>query len=382
VTDIALAAPVSQPPATTLSEAEPPRRLPFTFEGRAGEYFRIWIVNLCLSIVTLGIYSAWATVRKKKYFYGNTSVDGANFDYHGDPRAILRGRVLAVGAFAVYTVVANFSPRTAAVLALAMLPAVPWLLLRSFRFNAVNSSYRHVRFGFHGEYRDMLKAVLPVCVFPLATLAFPQLKPDQDPGALEIAGSMLPALVFGALYPWMAARLRLIRFNGSTYGAAPFSCDVRVRSFYAIYFMATLVFVGGMFAVGSPVFLLGSLGMTVMIMLIGLAYLSAGSLSFAYTQSRVSNLVFNHTALAGGVRFRSDLPFLPLAKIYFTNLLAVVCTLGLAIPWAAVRTARFRAGHMQLEADAGLEAFAATATSHVGATGDEVGEVFGFDLAL
>ena len=28
------------------------------FHGRAGEYFGIWISNLFLSIVTLGIYSA------------------------------------------------------------------------------------------------------------------------------------------------------------------------------------------------------------------------------------------------------------------------------------------------------------------------------------
>ena len=33
--------------------------LPFSFTGRAGEYFRIWIVSLCLSLLTLGIYSAW-----------------------------------------------------------------------------------------------------------------------------------------------------------------------------------------------------------------------------------------------------------------------------------------------------------------------------------
>ena len=32
-------------------------RLSFTGSGR--EYFGIWIVNLLLSIVTLGIYSAW-----------------------------------------------------------------------------------------------------------------------------------------------------------------------------------------------------------------------------------------------------------------------------------------------------------------------------------
>src|SRR5258707_6333866 len=46
--------------------------VPLRFTGRAGEYFRIWIVNICLSIVTLGIYSAWAKVRRKRYFYGNT----------------------------------------------------------------------------------------------------------------------------------------------------------------------------------------------------------------------------------------------------------------------------------------------------------------------
>ena len=36
------------------------------FTGKAGEYFRIWIVNVCLSVVTLGIYSAWAKVRRKR----------------------------------------------------------------------------------------------------------------------------------------------------------------------------------------------------------------------------------------------------------------------------------------------------------------------------
>jgi hypothetical protein len=39
---------------------------PVRFTGSGGEYFRIWIVNLLLSIVTLGIYSAWATVRNRR----------------------------------------------------------------------------------------------------------------------------------------------------------------------------------------------------------------------------------------------------------------------------------------------------------------------------
>ena len=50
---------------------------PFQFTGTGGEYFKIWIVNILLSIVTLGIYSAWAKVRRKQYFYGNTRVAGS-----------------------------------------------------------------------------------------------------------------------------------------------------------------------------------------------------------------------------------------------------------------------------------------------------------------
>ncbi|MGZ5661700.1 MAG: DUF898 family protein, partial [Usitatibacter sp.] len=72
------------PQAAAPPEAEA-RILLFSFTGDAREYFRIWIVNLFLSVITLGIYSPWAKVRKKRYFYGNTWVAGANFDYHGNP---------------------------------------------------------------------------------------------------------------------------------------------------------------------------------------------------------------------------------------------------------------------------------------------------------
>ena len=40
---------------------------PFRFTGTGGEYFRIWIVNVMLSVVTFGIYSAWAKARRLQY---------------------------------------------------------------------------------------------------------------------------------------------------------------------------------------------------------------------------------------------------------------------------------------------------------------------------
>ncbi len=74
---------------------------PIIFKGNTAEYFGIWIVNLLLSIVTLGIYSAWAKVRRKKYFYHNTLIENVGFDYHAKPISILKGRLIAFAFFMV-----------------------------------------------------------------------------------------------------------------------------------------------------------------------------------------------------------------------------------------------------------------------------------------
>ncbi|WP_038928812.1 DUF898 family protein, partial [Yersinia pestis] len=67
------------------------------FKGEGGEYFSIWLVNLLLTIITLGVYSAWATVRRRRYFYGNTELNGDRFDYHAEPIEILKGRLMVIG---------------------------------------------------------------------------------------------------------------------------------------------------------------------------------------------------------------------------------------------------------------------------------------------
>ena len=52
------------PPASPPSPTQPPAHVAaLTFTGRGGEYFRIWVVNLLLTLITFGLYSAWAKVR-------------------------------------------------------------------------------------------------------------------------------------------------------------------------------------------------------------------------------------------------------------------------------------------------------------------------------
>src|SRR6185295_361544 len=81
--------------------------LQFQFTGKGGEYFAIWIVNLLLTIITFGIYSPWAKVRREQYFHRNTLLDGHAFDYTGQPIKILIGRVLVLIVIGVGSVLKN-----------------------------------------------------------------------------------------------------------------------------------------------------------------------------------------------------------------------------------------------------------------------------------
>src|SRR5512132_1127733 len=111
--------------AGTAPQASAP--VPLRFAGSAGEYFRIWIVNICLSVLTLGIYSAWAKVRRKRYFYGSTLLEGSAFEYVGNPVAILKGRILVVLAFTVYSLSQQVNAFISIALLLVILVFLPWV---------------------------------------------------------------------------------------------------------------------------------------------------------------------------------------------------------------------------------------------------------------
>jgi len=84
-----------------LEESAQDRLYSVEFSGRGSEYFRIWIVNILLTICTLYIYSAWAKVRSKRYFYGNTFLDGSSFEYHAQGKQLLPGRLIGLVLIAV-----------------------------------------------------------------------------------------------------------------------------------------------------------------------------------------------------------------------------------------------------------------------------------------
>lgn len=337
---------------------------PIEFTGRGGEYFRIWIVNLALTILTLGIYSAWAKVRRLQYFYRNTSIGGHGFDFHGDPKAILKGRLIAVGLLVAYNVIGYFSVALGLIALAGLLAVVPWLIQRSLCFKLHNSSYRGLRFRFAGSLGGAYQAFLLWPVVAYVTL--------------------------GLLAPMAHREIKRYQHNSSRFGDTSFSFDAGAGKFYSIYlkiFGVLLLAIVLMVAAVAATFA-GAAGnkdygpyffmaFVVLVIFYFLLFLVIGP----WFAARIQNLVWNHTAL-GPHAFQSTVRARDLFAIIITNFLGIVLTLGLFKPFADIRLARYRLTHMALAAQSDLDEFLAAQERAVSALGEETADVFDVDISF
>lgn len=322
--------------------------LGFEFVGSGGEYFRIWIVNLCLNLLTLGIYSAWAKVRREQYFHRNLLLDGSAFDYHGEPRAILRGRCVAVILLLLVSSSEKVSPELHAVALLALLLVSPWFIIRALSFRAYNTSYRGLRFGFSAGLGETYKLFLINLLLTIVTL--------------------------GLFFPRLVREVRKFIIDHARFGRTAFHCEVTLKAVYTIFLLpfAIVLLAGLLAAIGGTKVLIGvlMLGFVVLYLLLP-----------SYLGARLSNAVWSATTL-GSHRFGCQLPLGKYVGMTLANWLLIACTLGFYIPWARVRMARLRADYMQLTVCGSLDDFLANESRQVSAFGEEGAEMFDMDVAL
>jgi uncharacterized membrane protein YjgN (DUF898 family) len=107
----------------------------------------------------------------------------------------------------------------------------------------------------------------------------------------------------------------------------------------------------------------------------------AYAVAYAYVQARSANLLWNGTH-GPGFRFSSSLSARKLLKLYIGNIVAAACTAGLLIPWAVVRTLKYRLDNFALIVYTGIVHEANPAFASVGATGQELGDFFNLDLGI
>lgn len=361
-------APPPEPTAPSAAEASSrTRQLRFTADG--WEYFRIWIVNVALTLLTLGIYSAWAKVRARRYLYGNVWLGDDAFDYTANPVAILRGRILLLLVLVPVSLAQRLSVLYYYAALLLLMPLVPWVVVRARSFHMRNSRYRSLAFDFGGKYWDA------AVWYPLSWAA-----------SIVTLGLVRPLTVLG--------RDRFL-VTESSFGNKPFGFTGRPGPYYRMYVITAVVvgvlYVGGVFfllmllvarslasgadpetmAPDMGAFMIGSLAVAGVVVLFVAAYLRTRLLCYRWNSSQL-----------GDNEFSLALSFPTMLWLYASNAAAIIATFGLFIPFARIRLLRYIVGEFHVLQREDPDAFEAGDRQSVGATGAEAAGEFGLEIGI
>ena len=370
----------SETPSPAAADSE--RRFSFEFRGRTGEYFWIWIVNALLTIATVGIYSPWAKVRTKRYFYGNAFVAGANFEYHARPLSILLARAVVLLLVVVGgAVAAAYSAAADARYSFLLFLLLPWALARGFSFNARNSSYRGLRFSFARRYGEAYFAL-----FGLPTLLFAGLLclfwlgggVDDSFGSAGVVAT----IAFVAFLPYFVFRYYRFKVANHALGRTRFVFAQSPKPYYFALLAALLSLLAATFVLA--VILLPAAGASPD----GGAFVSSFVLSplFIFALSVPRAMLFKAfwagVQTENGARIECDISVIGFAgRILTINFFASLLSFGLLHPWTQVRKARYIAAHLRLVApSAAIDSLRLGKEETIGALGEEWDAVEGFDF--
>lgn len=329
------------------------------FTGKSGEYFKLWFVNMFLSIITLGVYSAWAKVRNTQYMYGHTNVDENSFRFLATPMQILKGRIVAVIIFILYMVLSQINPAIGLILALGFLVAMPWLIIQGLKFTMRMTAYRNVRFSFEGTY-----------------------------GGVIVHFILLPILGAITLYlamPWVVQQIQQYINNNLTYGGKHFEQKSSAGQYYiAALFSLAIGLIGGALiaAFGGTAIASAQAGPSIALIVVGVAAFALFGIVNAVYQSIIYNHLMKTLEIENIVSFDANMKTLPFAGLVLSNILLLVVTLGLAIPVVKVRTARYIASVTEVTIKPGIDELINTIEGSDSALGEEAAGLFDTDLSI
>jgi uncharacterized membrane protein YjgN (DUF898 family) len=338
------------------------------FSGRGSEYFRIWIVNILLMLVTLGLYYPWAKVRRLRYYYNHTEIDGYSLDFHGRPWRMLRSMIL-VGVFlALYANAGKFSPVAGVVSVVALIALWPALIRASAQFRLANTSWRGKRFRFVGSMASAYATmVLPLMVFllPFAWIGFTAREtatPQEVSDTFKHVGLLFLLLpLSGPYFYWLFKRYlhnnyayanqqsELRASAGNFYGLALRTLGVVLLAILGLLAVALAIFVVVIGGSAVALFFKGdhpdlkNTSAAVMIIFAAFTaiYLSMVIVVRCYWITRSQNLIWSKTGNSL-LHFRSELKLWPFMLLTTKNWVLIVLTLGLYWPFAAIATYRAR----------------------------------------
>lgn len=390
-----------------------------SFEGSGFEYFKIWIVNILLTVITLGLYYPWAKVRNRRYFYANTRFEDRSFEYHATGKQLFIGYLIAMALFIAFAVAQQISPIASGVGFVIFIFALPWIIWRSLKFNLRMTSFSNVRFSFEGglgnAYINFM--VLPVVFFLILygiPIAAAVLMPSIAMGGIStttglIIGFCLVVIPVLALLLFAYIKMRNSHYsvNNSRYGQGQFSTRVETGEFAKIAFktigiaiLSMVVFiliivaiviatvgVNGALAIqqgmGNPEQMSSVMGSVLWIVtLLYFGLITIGLFIQAYSYTRQRTYLLANSLLDENITFASTLTAKSLTWVMISNFLLVIVTLGLAMPWASVRMARTIIENTHLHSEAGFDQYFTEKQQEQSSLGEQIGDAFDVDMGI
>lgn len=294
------------PSASSSSESRTHRLF---FRGSGGTLFGIHLVNLFVTLLTLGLYSFWAKVKVRQWLWGHTEVAGDRLAYHGTGMELLKGFIRAVLIFGIpYLVIATgpelarsdlwiqFAGRILA--AILVVIFVPIAIVAARRYRLSRTSWRGIRFSFRGKSFDFAKIFL--------------------------SGTFLNVVTLGAYYPFFDTKRHAFLTSHTYMGNQRFRFYGEGMDLSKSFLIAYLLTVPTM------------------------------GLCWFWYKARVQRYFWEHTYL-GQNRFHFPVTGWQYFKLKVGNLALLILTLGFAWPWVLVRNIRFVLRNLTLKGPTDLE---------------------------
>ena len=395
---------------------------PFIFKGETKEFFKIWIVNILLTILTLGVYSAWAKVRTNRYIYSSTYLNGSNFEYNADPKKILYGRAIVVGLYALFSYFSDVAPNAKVALGifLGFLLLMPWIIRQAISFKLKSASYRNVHFRYSAKSKDFYIYAFKVALYyilAISPLIFVGWLGSTSSGVLEsyrmqilraitqlgvdikLLGlvALISTLVMAVLFvPALYKQFKDLVINNAAYGETKFKfmgtkkgalgafAKIAFSNIVATIILGVFTFIlvqlfGNIFNLQNINFNTqsGNIIITAGVMLIYLAFIG---LYKGINDAHLSNYIRNNTKLEY-CEFQSDISAYKLGIIGMTNMIAIVLSFGLLYPWAKMRYLNYKLSHTYFACD-NYNRFSSAGNLSTNTIGEETTDFFDIDIGF
>lgn len=347
------------------------------YKGQTGSVYKIWLLNIFLTVITLGIYSFWGKTRLRRYITGCFNLGGDHFEYTGTGKELFVGflKVLPV-VIALYAGAFFLPPQMVVILYLPILYLIPVAIFMAMRYRLNRLTWRGIRarltgspfrFGGFALWRMFLNIV-----------SFGILIPASDIATYGYIANRAGVGNVRATFDGKAAaliRTHIITLVLSVVGAAAISGAIMGMAFLGVPSAED----GDMgarqhYAQVMAQVMSGAIFMSILLS-VGFVMMVRSYYHAALMREKMRGLTL------GKLRFKCTATGLDVLKLRLGNLLIIVFTLGLGFPFVIQRRMRFMAKVLMVGGDLD-DAQMMQAAREKGAAGEGLDDLFGIDADL